>query len=130
MRGSAWTATLRLANELRELSPGRVVVIGHADNEGTCTYNDTLGLKRAEAVKLQLVKAGIAPERIRAVTLGKRRPLDFSSTPEADALNRRVEILVERASNGADERAGLEPYTEINRAIPYCNFDEIWSEPQ
>ena len=95
LRASATTDLLRLARQLRRLNPTRVVVVGHGDHSGTCRHNDVLGLARATNVRQALVGAGIRASRVVAASLGERRPLDFSSTESARALNRRIEILVE-----------------------------------
>lgn len=47
-------------------------LVGHADIRGSDAYNDRLGKSRAEAVKLFLVKAGVAPDRLVTVTDGKQ----------------------------------------------------------
>ncbi|MBB6095886.1 outer membrane protein OmpA-like peptidoglycan-associated protein [Povalibacter uvarum] len=99
-RGSVAGAAANLARELRRANADRIVVVGHADQTGTCSYNSALALRRAEAVREVLIEAGIPRRRIQVVSLGKRRPLDFSATEEAHRLNRRVEILVPEAALG------------------------------
>jgi outer membrane protein OmpA-like peptidoglycan-associated protein len=54
-----------------------------------------LGLRRAEALKRELVKAGIRSRRIVTMSLGERRQVDFAADPAAQARNRRVEILLD-----------------------------------
>lgn len=94
LRDDAAIAAENFANELYRLKPRRVVVVGHADHEGTCSYNDGLALRRAAAMRKVLVAAGIRGNRIHVAGLGERRPRDFAATPAADALNRRVEVLL------------------------------------
>jgi peptidoglycan-associated lipoprotein len=43
---------------------------GGADSRGTTTYNAALGLRRADRVKMLLVAAGMAPERISTLSHG------------------------------------------------------------
>ncbi len=93
-------AAAKLARELRRANADRIVVVGHADQTGTCSYNAALALQRAEAMRETLVAAGIPRRRIEVASLGKRRPLDFSATDDANQLNRRVEILVPEAALG------------------------------
>jgi outer membrane protein OmpA-like peptidoglycan-associated protein len=71
-----------------------ILVAGHTDGTGTCADNDTVGLKRAEAVARALVRRGVREDAIEIVSLGPRRPVDFASGEAAAALNRRVEIWV------------------------------------
>ena len=74
----------------------QILVAGHTDGSGTCADNDTVGLRRADAVARALVRRGVPEEAIEIVSLGPRRPVDFSSSEAAAALNRRVEIWVVR----------------------------------
>ena len=85
---------MRLARDLRKTKHERIVLVGHADQTGQCRYNEALAMRRAEAMRSVLIRAGIPRSRIQVASLGKRRPLDFSATDEAHQLNRRVEILV------------------------------------
>jgi outer membrane protein OmpA-like peptidoglycan-associated protein len=68
---------------------------GHTDDVGSDDYNDKLSDKRANAVKDYLTKAGIDGSRIKTKGFGKRKPLTKSTTDEARAQNRRVEMKIE-----------------------------------
>lgn len=81
------------ASIARRPSP-EVVVIGHTDRTGTVEYNDRLGLRRAERIRRELVRAGIAQARIRVETRGERELLVPTADGVAEAKNRRVEITV------------------------------------
>lgn len=116
LTGKRRAAAHRIARSLVRTQPERIVLVGHTDAPGTCRANDDLGLRRAEALRQVFVAAGIPSERIQTVSLGERRPLDFADSDDARALNRRVEILIERES--ADEPA-LQP-DEIERIMPQC----------
>ncbi|MBL8269010.1 OmpA family protein [Steroidobacter sp.] len=94
LRKPVATATANLARQLRRNRPERIVVVGHSDAVGTCRYNDSLALRRAQAVKDALVRSGLRANTIDIASLGERRPLDFSWTSSAQNRNRRVEILV------------------------------------
>lgn len=124
LRGSVRTAAMRIAREMKRLSPKRIIVAGHSDARGTCNFNDELGLRRAEAMRRALVNAGVPNRVIRTVSLGERRPLSFSNTPEADALNRRVEVLFEPPLAEEDAPADEEPpneAAEMTRVMPTCS---------
>jgi OmpA-OmpF porin, OOP family len=71
-----------------------VVVVGHTDRQGSLEYNDGLSLRRAERVRVQLVRIGIALERIVVAGRGERAPLVPTEDGVAEARNRRVEITV------------------------------------
>ena len=71
-----------------------IVVIGHTDRVGTDAANDVLAMRRAETVRAELIRRGIAPTNIVAVGRGKREPLVPTADGVAEPRNRRVEILV------------------------------------
>ena len=71
-----------------------VVVEGHTDSLGTMEHNRKLSLKRAEAVKRQLVKFGVDERRIVVIGKGAIQPIDTNDTPEGRARNRRVVIVI------------------------------------
>ncbi|MCX7937507.1 MAG: OmpA family protein [Chlorobi bacterium] len=86
---------LDLAAEfLKEHPTVRVRIEGHTDDVGTDEYNLQLSKRRAEAVKKYLVSKGIDEKRILTVGYGKSQPKVKDTTPEARALNRRVEMKV------------------------------------
>jgi outer membrane protein OmpA-like peptidoglycan-associated protein len=114
LRAPVRRAMPRLAQQLRRERPLRIVIIGHGDHEGTCRYNDVLGLQRAEAVRRALVAAGLQARSIEVASLGERRPLDFAATGAAHDSNRRVEILIERRQDAADDLAA------VTRVAPAC----------
>lgn len=96
-------STKMLVNSLVGIKakPGWLIVVsGHTDNTGTPQLNQTLSLKRAEAVRNWMRDTGDVPESCFAVQgYGESRPVATNDTPEGRALNRRVEIsLVPQAS--------------------------------
>ncbi|WP_373963157.1 OmpA family protein [Kosakonia sacchari] len=74
--------------------PGWLIVVsGHTDNTGNPGLNQTLSMKRAEAVRDWMRDTGDVPESCFAVQgYGQRRPIATNDTTEGRALNRRVEI--------------------------------------
>jgi outer membrane protein OmpA-like peptidoglycan-associated protein len=113
LQGSVRREVNSLARQLKLEQPARVVVVGHGDQAGTCRYNDELAQRRAQVVQRALLGVGIERDRIAVVTLGERRPLDFAASEDAQAANRRVEILIE-GIDLATERAPSQ------RIIPQC----------
>ena len=71
-----------------------VVVIGHTDALGSDQVNDALARQRAETVRAELIRRGVAPENIQASGRGKREPLIPTPDGIAEPRNRRVEIFV------------------------------------
>jgi len=127
--GEARSAIASIARDLLRADSSRIVLVGHADHEGSCRFNDALALRRAESVKNVLLSAGVPRKRIRTATLGERRPVDFASTDEARQLNRRVDVLVElpaaeleQSAQGEQEEQvdSDEPEAEVERILPRC----------
>ncbi len=71
-----------------------MIVIGHADAQGTPESNLALAQQRAEVAMDRIVRNGIDPSRVRAVSHGEDDPLATNDTPEGRSLNRRVEFAV------------------------------------
>ncbi|TXE26755.1 OmpA family protein [Serratia marcescens] len=74
--------------------PGWLIVVsGHTDNTGSAQLNQTLSLKRADAVRNWMRDTGGVPESCFAVQgYGATRPLQTNDTTAGRAANRRVEI--------------------------------------
>ena len=78
------------------LSGGRAISVeGHADARGSDEYNIKLSLRRAETVRAELHRGGLALERMRVVGHGESQPVADNETDEGRAQNRRVEIVIE-----------------------------------
>lgn len=58
-----------IADALKDVD-GTIKVTGYASTEGSSRYNKALSLKRAEAVKKALVKAGVSADKIEVVGAG------------------------------------------------------------
>jgi outer membrane protein OmpA-like peptidoglycan-associated protein len=84
----------RMLAELSQRSAPDIVVIGHTDRVGSVQFNDRLSLQRAERVRSELVKLGIAESRIQIAGRGEREPLVRTDDEVAEPSNRRVEISV------------------------------------
>ena len=85
----------RIVDEIARRPAPEIVVIGHTDRVGAVPFNDALSLRRAERVRDELVKVGIAADRIRVAGRGEREPLVPTADEVAEARNRRVEINVQ-----------------------------------
>ncbi len=71
-----------------------VEIQGHTDATGTDTYNEELGLERAEAVRRHLSKQGIPLHRMAVISYGESEPIADNSTKEGREQNRRVVLVV------------------------------------
>ncbi|MDF2915261.1 MAG: hypothetical protein K0R96_3382, partial [Pantoea agglomerans] len=96
-------STKMLVNSLVGIKakPGWLIVVaGHTDNTGNPKLNQTLSLKRAEAVRNWMRDTGDVPESCFAVQgYGESRPIATNDTPDGRALNRRVEISLVPQAN-------------------------------
>lgn len=82
---------------LRELArrpAAEVAVIGHTDRVGALEYNDKLSLQRAERVRADFLRRGVAERSISVAGRGEREPLVATADEVAEARNRRVEINI------------------------------------
>jgi outer membrane protein OmpA-like peptidoglycan-associated protein len=88
-------ATIREAS-VAARKPGvtAVDVAGHTDRAGGDRANEMLSLRRARAVRDQLVRLGVRPSLLTVRGLGESTP--FMPTEDGDSApeNRRVEIVV------------------------------------
>ena len=85
---------LLVADYLKSNLAVQILVEGHCDERGTRDYNIALGHKRAEAVRKQLARMGVDPQRITTKSFGKERPAMRGASPEAWAKNRRTIIRI------------------------------------
>lgn len=81
---------------LIQRNPNNLFIIeGHTDSFGSDEFNYDLSVRRANAVVNWLIHSlHISTDRIRAVGMGKSRLLVGGTTPEEQAINRRVEIKI------------------------------------
>ncbi|MBZ9794828.1 type IVB secretion system protein IcmH/DotU [Mesorhizobium sp. ES1-4] len=80
---------------------GKITVIGHTDNvrlqrSNPLSTNQHLSEARAETIAKLLVQAGVPQESIHYEGRAESDPVADNSTREGRALNRRVEVLVEK----------------------------------
>ena len=94
VKASAQARMAQLADFLKQYPDRRVSIEGHTDNIGSTSYNMELSLRRAEAIKSQLVGLGIASERVSTVGYGKDFPVAANDTDTNRAINRRVEVVI------------------------------------
>jgi outer membrane protein OmpA-like peptidoglycan-associated protein len=87
-----------VATRLKKEAPSaQLRVSGHTDSVGSDKYNKTLSQKRAASVTNYLVSSGVPRSSFVAVVgEGESRPVADNKTAEGRALNRRVEIKINR----------------------------------
>lgn len=66
-------------------------IVGHTDNYGTESYNQSLSEERANAVKEIIIQKGIQPNRIFTSGKGETSPIASNDNQEDRLKNRRIE---------------------------------------
>lgn len=84
------------ATFLRENAKHYITIEGHCDERGPESYNEGLGLRRAQSVFNVLSTNGVPATRMTAVSFGEGKPADPSEGEEAWAKNRRAVIIYYR----------------------------------
>jgi outer membrane protein OmpA-like peptidoglycan-associated protein len=89
-----------------ETHPGyRIVIEAHTDASGAAAYNAGLATRRARAVRDEIVKLGIAPDRVVAAIYGEAKP----QARDRFAASNRVVIMYATT---------MTPKQIINRTLP------------
>ena len=94
LKAESITSLKRLFKFLQENPNVNILISGHTDNIGSEIYNQTLSLQRAKSVQTFLVGAGLHPGRLLVDGKGDKEPMVPNSSPENQALNRRITIKV------------------------------------
>ena len=126
-----YPSLLRLAELLKENPSYRVKLEGHADRIGSNTYNEKLGLARAQTVRDFLVKYGANADQITTGTRGENDPevqdekRGYHRTDVARWMNRRVVMTVTDGSGKTVSAGGVrEAINAIPPGVQQC-CDEI-----
>ena len=99
---------------------------GYADDAGNDEMNSAIALRRAEAVRDELVEAGLPAIRMHITVFGRESPLSTCSAPECAAQNRRAVLVLTdargtrlspslQASNDAKSVPGRPPPGALGR---------------
>jgi len=87
--------TLRqVLDEVARRPVAEIEVVGHTDRVGSALANDRLSLRRAERMRDELSRLGIAADRLQVSGRGEREPLVATEDEVAEPKNRRVEISI------------------------------------
>jgi len=80
------------AKFLKDSPTYKAAIVGHTDSTGSDKHNQKLSEKRAETVKLMLIKDGIASERLTSEGMGEKMPVASNKTKQGRSENRRIEV--------------------------------------
>jgi OOP family OmpA-OmpF porin len=94
LSASGKDACVRLAKVLTDNPSLRVAVVGHTDSTGKFQYNLGLSERRARSMANELVKNGVAKDRLAPVGVGPLDPVASDDTEEGRSQNRRVDVVL------------------------------------
>jgi len=83
-----------LAIMLKKHPSVKLSIEGHTDSAGYFSYNQQLSYARAYEVRKNLIRLGIAENRLLAKGLGESQPAHPNTSEKGMALNRRVEFVL------------------------------------
>ena len=100
----------RFAAVVKEYYPGAIITVeGFTDPAGSASYNQKLGMRRAEAVKDYLTAAGFTGETVKAVSYGEvknRQAAPGMAGPgDKGVENRRVVLVIDHPAIATDRVA-------------------------
>jgi outer membrane protein OmpA-like peptidoglycan-associated protein len=99
-------ATIKAHPEIKHLR-----IQGHTDNVGTASHNKDLSRRRAESVRLALIKMGMNPHELSSEGFGLEKPIESNDTEAGRAANRRVEFVIEDLATTASSPTTVKPGT-------------------
>jgi outer membrane protein OmpA-like peptidoglycan-associated protein len=83
----------KVVETLKKFPNTKIEIHGHTDSSGPEAYNQQLSQRRAESVRLYLLRHGIEPDRVVAKGFGESMPIASNATPEGRQKNRRIEFV-------------------------------------
>jgi outer membrane protein OmpA-like peptidoglycan-associated protein len=93
LRTDAQSLISDVAVTLKSNPSWRLLINGHTDSIGGESANMKLSTDRAAAVRNELIRNGIAADRLEFAGVGEAKPIADNATLEGRARNRRVELV-------------------------------------
>jgi len=97
----------KLAAFLQENTDRKVIVEGYTDSTGSAAYNQSLSERRANSVRMALVRMGVDPARIVAQGYGKEYPVADNTSNSGRAMNRGVEVTFSNDNQPVAPRSSM-----------------------
>lgn len=94
LKAGAKNTLTKIAAQLKGSDNLRIAIEGHTDSVGNADKNMQLSEKRADAVRVFLVGAGIPADRVSAAGKGQADPVATNKTAAGRQQNRRVELVI------------------------------------
>lgn len=89
----------KVADALTKLPERHFTIEGHTDSTGSYAVNADLSARRANAVRDYLISRGVSADAVTTVGVGSQRPVADNRSTAGRAMNRRVEIIVDRSTS-------------------------------
>jgi outer membrane protein OmpA-like peptidoglycan-associated protein len=83
-----------LATSLDKYPGSDILIVGHTDQVGPASYNQSLSERRAAAAADYLVVQGVSRDRVATRGMGETEPIAGNDTERGRELNRRVEVAI------------------------------------
>ncbi len=96
IRADAAVILEEAASQLSQCKEGSITVKGHTDSTGPEAYNQGLSERRAQAVSDYLAGQGVDASRLQSMGYGESQPVATNATRDGRALNRRVELDLQK----------------------------------
>jgi len=95
LKSGAATNLAKLASFLNQYKDRSVLIEGHTDSVGNEGYNQALSQRRADSVKVWLMKQGVNSDRLVTSGKGEISPVSGNDSASGRQMNRRVEVIIE-----------------------------------
>jgi len=119
-------ALIRHAELLKSEQDWGILLLGYTDQQGSMSYNRTLGLNRAETVKQHLMTLGVPETSIRTVSLGEEGALCIDTSDTCRRMNRRVHLELRKVGQ---EHMVLPPVINTIPAPPVTDDAQTAVDP-
>ncbi len=101
IRVDAERTLLELVEVLQAYAGRPVRIEGHTDSIASDAYNQKLSEERANSIRDWLVAHGVGRGRLHTIGLGETLPVAENDTATGRQLNRRVEVIIEKAGDSS-----------------------------
>jgi outer membrane protein OmpA-like peptidoglycan-associated protein len=95
LQAASYAELDQLVAYMQTMPDKRFTIVGHTDNQGNETYNQTLSEQRAQSVMDYLIQQGIAPNRLQSKGMGSAQPIESNTTEWGRTQNRRIEVRMQ-----------------------------------
>ncbi len=87
----------RVVDAMKKCSSFELQIAGHADGDGSTSYNKVLSQKRAVSLLNYISGKGVSDKRLKYNAYGEKYPIAPNTTEEGKQKNRRAEISITRS---------------------------------